>query len=321
MSKLTNTQIKNAKPKDKPYMLSDGLGLSLLIKSSGSKLWRYRFRFDGKAKMMGLGKYPDVSLANARERLKECRELVAGGINPIEQNQQHKAEEEHNESRMSLNEAADLYLDHIQPDVSSHHYKRSESLLRLYVRPVIGDTPIEEVTHQDLQRIITNLSNTGKKANAEKLNSVLSKLFSYAKINGFCETNVHRLVETSGLFVSAASKHHPTITEPHEVKALLDNIRSVENGHWSTKYALLFMALTALRSANVRQAKWSMVDFDNAVMTIPASEMKMKAIDKQRADDFKLPLAAQTIDLLDEVKRLSGHGKYIFPSIRGDRPM
>lgn len=90
MSKRTNTQIKNAKGKDKPYSLSDGLGLSLLINPNGSKWWRYRFQFHGKAKLMSLGTYPTLTLAEARRGLYEARGLVSEGINPIEKNQQSK---------------------------------------------------------------------------------------------------------------------------------------------------------------------------------------------------------------------------------------
>jgi len=317
MSKLNNTQIKNAKSKNKPYSLSDGLGLSLLINPNGSKWWRFRFQFDGKAKMMSLGTYPDVSLSHARAKLMGYRQLVAQGINPIEQQGKEKKE---NDS-VAFEELSKGYLSSIKENVSSYHYKRTESLLRLYSVPKLGNHPIKEVTHQMVQEIIVAISDAGKKESAQKCSSMLNQLFAYAKMRGIVEVNVCKLVETQGLFSSASKRHFPTITEPAQVKALLFNIKEFEGAHSSTKEGLLFMAYTSLRSTNIRHAKWDQIDFENRTMTIAKEEMKIEKRKLHQSEDFVLPLATHTMDLLDEAKRFSGHGKYIFPSIRGDRPM
>ena len=135
MPNLTATQIKNAKSKDKPYSLSDGLGLSLLVNPNKSKWWRFRFQFDSKAKMMSLGTYPEVSLADARTKLAEARQLVTTGINPITEVIEDESGSE------TFEEVSKLYLSSMQKNVSIHHYKRSESLLRLYAIPRLQNHP------------------------------------------------------------------------------------------------------------------------------------------------------------------------------------
>ena len=265
---------------------------------------------------MSLGTYPDVSLADVRIKLMKCRELVAQGTNPIEQ-----PKEEHRDDSILFSEVSKLYLSSIQPNVSTHHYKRSESLLRLYASPRLGNLQIKEITHQMIQEIIVSISDSGKKETAQKCNSMLNKIFAYAKIRNLVDTNVCRLVETTGLFDTASKRHFPTITKPKQIKMLLENIKNFEGAHYSTKQGLLFMALTSLRSNNVRHARWEMIDFKNKTMTIPKKEMKITKTKLHNAHDFILPLSDQSMELLEKVRPMSGHGKYIFPSIRGDREM
>ncbi len=320
MSKLNNTQIKNAKSKDKPYSLSDGLGLSLLINPNGSKWWRYRFQFNGKAKMMSLGTYPDVSLANVRKRLLEARELVASGVNPIEQQGSDSPVIVAGGS-VIFKDISDAWLKSIEPDVSIHHYKRSESLLRLYALPALQNQPIDTITHKDVRALIVALKDADKKESAKKLYGVLKQVFAYAEERDHCEINVCSLIDISSIIKKTAKRKFPTITEPTKIRTLLTNIKDFEGSHYSTKNALLFMALTSLRSNNIRHARWEQIDFENHTMTIAKEEMKIAKKDLHKAEDFRLPLATQTIELLQETMKISGSGIYIFPSIRGNRPM
>ena len=316
MSKLTNTQIKNTKGKDKPYSLSDGLGLSLLVNTNGNKWWRYRFQFDGKAKMMSLGVYPDVSLAEVRKRLYNARSLVADGINPL------SVKLEPDGDSVQFETVVKDFLESFKKDVSLSHYKRGESLLRLYAVPRLGKHQISDITHKDIRGAVVAVADAEKKESAKKLYGILSRLFSYAVNHDICEINVVKLVDfETGFFDSINKRKYPTITEPTQVKLLLENIEAFEGAHHATTSALLFMALTSLRPTNVRNARWSMIDFKNKTMTIPKKEMKIEKKKLHKSDDFILPLSAQTIELLDKVKTITGHGRYIFPSIRGDRPM
>ena len=318
MSKLNNTQIKAAKPKNKPYSLTDGLGLSLLLNPNGSKWWRYRFQFDRKAKMMSLGTYPDVGLADVRRRLAYARELVAQGINPIEVKKQQSIDEV---GSILFKDVATSFLRSIENNVSIHHYKRTESLLRLYAIPVLKNHSIDTITYKDIQRILIALADAEKFESAKKLHGVLNQLFDQAVLKEYCETNVCKVVPIKKITENKIKRNFSTITEPPQVKALISNIKDFKGSHYSTKNALLFMARTSLRSVNVRHARWEQIDFDNNTMTIKKEEMKIEKKKLHLAEDFKLPLATQTLALLNEVKKISGHGTYIFPSIRGDKPM
>lgn len=214
------------------------------------------------------------------------------------------------------------FLKHFVQEVSSHHYKRSESLLRLYATPVLGNKPIDDITHKDAKKMIVAVADAGKKESAKKLYGVLAQLFSYAVDREVCEVNVMKLIEfQKGFFTSTSKRKFPTITEPTQIKILLESIKKFEKGHYSTKQGLLLMAYTSLRSNNVRHARWDQIDFENQTMIISKEEMKIEKKDLHKAEDFRLPLSTQTIELLNRVNKISGHGKYIFPSIRGDRPM
>ena len=318
MSKLTNTQIKNAKKKNKPYSLSDGLGLSLLINPNGTKWWRYRFQFDYKAKMMSLGTYPDVSLANARKRLAEARKMVANRLNPIAE---QKPDTELNASSELFMNIVKMFLAHIKDDISIHHYARSEGLLRLYAIPVLKNQPIDMITYKHVRKVIVSLADSGKKESAKKLYGVFNQLFSYAVLRDHCEVNVCRLIEIKPIVANANKRRFPTITNPTQIKVLLESINGVNNSHYATKMGPLFMALTSLRSTNVRHARWEQIDFKNQIMTIAKEEMKIEKRKLHESEDFMLPLSTPSIKLLKKIQQFSGHGKFIFPSNRGDRAM
>jgi integrase len=289
-----------------------------LINTNGSKWWRFRFQFDGKAKMMSLGTYPDVSLATVRKKLAEARELVAQGINPIESKD---TDIKAIAGSLTFKKVSDAFLAYVEPNISIHHYKRSESLLRLYALPVLKNHPVDTITHLDVQRIIVALNDSGKTESAKKLYGVMKQIFDYAVLREHCPVNICNLVPIKSITKDTVKRNFSTITEPIQIKQLIENIKSFESGHWSTKQGLLFMAYTSLRSANIRHARWEQIDFENHTMTIAKEEMKIEKRKLHQSEDFILPLAMQTIDLLNEAKQFSGHGKYIFPSIRGDRAM
>lgn len=303
---LKDTQIKSLKPREKTYLVADGNSLYVVVNPNGSKKWRFRYRFDGKAKTLSLGSYPEIKAAEARERLRSARELVANGIDPSK-----RRREEKKEGTQTFEEVSAAYLNSREGNVSTHHYKRSESLLRLYAIPRFKHTPIEEITHKDIKALIVGLSETGKKASAKKLFSVLKQVFDYAEMKDYVEVNVCGLLNPRNMIVDYTAKKHSTITDAGEIKVLMENIRNY-TGHFATKKAMEFMAHTSLRSYNVRAAKWEYVK--DGVMIIPGREMK-------GGEEFRLPLSTQVLELINEMRPLTGHGRYIFPSLRGDRPM
>ena len=247
--------------------------------------------------------------------MREARELVAKGVDP---SAERKEAVKKQSLSVTFKEVSDAYLKSRVGNVSHHHYERSESLLRLYAVTAFGRTPIDDISHKDIKPLIVNLSEKGKKASAKKLFGVLKQVFDYAEMKDHVEVNVCNLLNPTTLIKDYVPKSHATITKAEDIKLLMKNIKNYE-GHYTTKMALEFMAYTALRSYNVRAAKWKYIK--DGVMTIPKEEMKIAKDKLENAVDFKLPLSKQSLALLEEMRPISGHGTYIFPSIRGDRPM
>ena len=314
---LTDKKIKSLKPKAKDYQEPDGRGLSLLVKTNGSKIWRFRFRFEGKYKLTSFGKYPEVTLAEARKRREAYKEMIANGINPIEKKREDKAQAIAKADGKTFKDMVTKYLSSIENTVSSHHYIRSESLLRLYATPVLGKTLISDVTHKDIKKIIVKLSDQGKKASATKLYGVILQVLNEAVRLDQVEANVAKLLDVKDLVTNYTAKPQSTITDPTKVALLVQNIKAYD-GHISTKLGMHFMILTALRSWNVRSLKWSYIKGN--ILTIPKEDMKIAWNKLNESKDFKLPLSKQALEILEQAKQFS-HGKYVFPSLRGDRPM
>ncbi len=316
---LKDTQIKALKPKDKTYLVADGDSLYVVVNTNGSKKWRYRYRINGKAKTLSLGSYPEIKPAAARERLREAREQVALGVDPSSIKKEEKVQQKLHDNRKAFKDVSAAYLKSIEGVVSSHHHERSESLIRLYANPVLGERAIADITHKDVKQLIVNLSEVmNKKASAKKLFGVLKLVFAYAERFDDVEMNVVKLLTLGDLVTGHVVKKQATITKPKEIKLLMKNIHNYE-GHFNTIKAMEFMLHTALRSANIRQLKWKYIKGD--IITIPKEEMKIAWDKVSEATDFKLPLSTQAKAILKEMKPVSGHGTYVFPSLRGDRPM
>lgn len=312
--KMENVYTYDPKHSDlfKPYAVADGDGLSLVVNPNGSKKWRFRYRMKGPngliEKTLSLGSYPEVGAKEARERLREVRELVSNGIDPSKERQKEKIQPT---GDILFRDVVKEYLHSREGNVSHHHYERSESLLRLYATPKFGSIPVADITHKDIKPVIVALSESNKKSSAKKLFGVLKQVLEYAEMKDYVDVNVCNLLKTSTMIKDHKVRHHASIKKPADIKKLMKNIKKYD-GHFSTKLALEFMAYTALRSYNVRSAKWSQIE--GKEMFIEAEEMK-------NGEEFRLPLSKQALRVLKEIKPLTGHGTYIFPSIRADRPM
>lgn len=311
MSKLNATTITKAKPKEKPYKLSDGNSLFLLINPAtkknkeGSKLWRFNYRFNGKQKQLSLGKYPDVSLAKARKLCQEAREMVASGDDPSEQRKAHREEIEALTAN-SFEVVAREFIKSKENQWTKSNSQKVTRQLEVNIFPWIGKTPISKVTAPELLTVLRRMEDRGILESAQRLRATCGQIFRYAIATGRTEYDI--AASLSGALVQPKKKHLPAITDPQQVAQLLRAIDGLR-GTFTVYCALRLAPLVFLRPGELRKAEWSEIDFDTATWNLPAEKMKMK-------EPHIVPLSKQAIAILKEIQPLTGSGRYVFPGAR-----
>ncbi len=307
---ITDTAIRNAKPQEKPYKLFDGRGLYLLVKPAG-KYFRFDYRFQGKRKTLALGVYPDVSLAQARDRLNEARRLIADGVDPGEQRKEAKALEASLTTNNFEAVARDWFEKKHEEWVESHA-ETVITRLENNVFPMIGSRAVSEITAPELLGVLRVMEARGAKELARRVKHICGQVFRYAIACGLAERDPS--ADLRGALASPKKKPMATITDPKQVGALLRAISGYQ-GHLATKCALRFAPLVFVRPGELRHAEWTEFDLDQAEWKIPAEKMKMKR-------PHIVPLSRQAIAVLRDIAPVTGRGRYVFPSLRtGDRPM
>jgi len=313
---LSATQIKNAKPKDKKYKLSDGRGLFLLVNSNGSKLWRFKYRFNDKEKEYAIGVYPDITLLNAREKREEFRKLIANGtdINELKKQNKQILKTIENKKENTFYKVSQEWLDNYQSDVSENYHIKLGRALENYVYSYIKNKAIDEISRLDIIEILQDLKKKDLQETGKRVFMLLNKIFKYAVTLEYAPHNIIADIEQRIILGKRDKKHYPTFTKEKDIKALLQAIDEY-SGDYTTKMAMKILPYVFVRSFNIRHCEWAEIDFKNNIWIIPASKMKTKI-------EFNLPLPPQVIEILEEVKELTGEGKYVFPSFRAkDKPM
>lgn len=307
---LTDTKVKNAKPAEKQFKLFDGDGLFLLVvptgKSKGGKRWRFKYRFNGKEKLLALGTYPEISLADARTRRDDARKLIAKGIDPGEVKKAAKSEQ----AERLVNTFRKLALDWYerQADILAEKTRKMiMSRLERDVFPVVGDTPLSDLTPRSiLEGVLRPIEDRGSIELAHRVRGVISQVLRYGVACGLCERD--STVDLRGALKPVQRKHLPAITDPVKVGALLRAIDGFD-GSLIVKCALRLHPLVVTRPGELRHAEWSEIDFKKATWAIPVGKMKMK-------NPHIVPLSDQAIEILRELHPITGSGKYLFPSVR-----
>jgi integrase len=317
---LNNAQIKNAKPKDKSYTLSDGNGLQLLVKVNGNKLWEFYFKspLTLKRRKTSFGNYPQTTLSTAREKKNEYLDLIRKGIDPIEnkKNLQEELKKTNQNKKNTFKKVSLDWLESYKSEVSENYHMKLQRALELYTFPFIGDKAIIEITRLDLIDILKDLKEKDLKETAKRTFMLLNKIFMYATMLEIVPHNITADIDKKVILGKVEKKHYPTLTKKSEIKSLLLSIDDYK-GNYSTKKALEVLPYIFARSFNIRHWEWRETDFKTKEWIIPAHKMKVKT-----NGDFILPLPDQVITILEEVKQFSGDGKYVFPSFRGkDNPM
>lgn len=302
---LTNTQVKQFKALDKEFTLSDGNGLQLRIKPSGSKTWvlKYSKPFTKARSNIGLGTYPEVSLASAREKREAARELLAKDIDPksVKDQEKLKQQEIHNNT---LQAVAKSWFGIKEPSISNNYAKDIWRSLDLHVFPTIGKHPI---THLTAPLVIATLKRVEKAGNLEtvrRLAQRINEIMTFAVNTGLITTN--NLSGIKSAFEKPISQHMATIT-PEELPELLRTLNQ-SNLNKVTRSLIEWQLHTMTRSNEAANAVWSEIDFENSLWIIPPARMKMKR-------EHIVPLTQYTLNLLEVLKTLkSGHNDYLFPS-------
>lgn len=303
---LTDTAIKKAKPAEKPVKLSDGKGLYLLLNPVGSKLWRWKYRFLGKEKVMSLGAYPDVSLAQARDGMAAARKLLASGTDPMVQRASDKLSKLAS-AENSFQSVAQRWWDHWHVTKSPRHANDVLRRLKADVYPAIGARPVSEIQAHDLVVMVQAISKRGALDIAKRALQTSGQVFRHAVAHGLCQRNPAIDIKPSDILVSRKPQNYARIS----AKELPELLRHIEGytGAAVTRLAMKLMALTFVRTSELIGARWEEFDLEAQRWDIPSSRMKMKT-------PHIVPLATQTVNVLQTLKLVSGHSSLLFPGER-----
>lgn len=320
---LTDAAIRAAKPKDKPYKLFDGGGLFLLVtpakkeklpQGAGGKWWRFKYRIEGKEKLLSFGTYPEVSLADAREKREEARKLIARRIDP---SAERKATKNLDSGEGSFEAVArEWHAKFADAEWSEVHAKNILSRFEKNVFPWLGIRPVGEITAPEILKVFRMIEARGHLETLHRTLANCGQVFRYAIATDRAKGDpTYRLGEA---FPKPIKHHFSAMTDPAEVAPLL---RSIEEYHGSfiVKCALKLAPLVFLRPKELRLAEWSEFDLDKAEWVIPIRRMKRTRRDKEsRPKDVHIvPLATQAVEILRELHRLTGNGRLVFPGLRG----
>lgn len=307
---LTDTAIRNAKPQSKPYKMTDGRGMYLLVNKAG-KYFRIDYRFAGKRKTLALGVYPEVKLAEARVKRDEARKMITNGIDPCQARKVQKSiliEQSKNSFEAIAREWHGKYAS----NWADSHAKKIIRRFELYIFPWLGSRSIAEITPPELLAVLRKIESKGILETAHRAQQNCGQVFRYAIATGRAERDPS--ADLRGALTPAKHRRLATITDPKKIGELLRAIDGYE-GTPVAKSALKLAPLVFVRPGELRHAEWEEVDFEKAEWRIPAEKMKMK-------DPHIVPLSTQAVDILDEIQPITGKGRYVFPSIRThSRPM
>jgi integrase len=308
---LTATAAKEAKPKAKPYKLSDEKGMFLLINPNGSRYWRLKYRYGGKEKTLALGVYPEVSLAEARGRRSAARSLLRDQIDPGVAKRLERVHQ-YEEEVSSFHALASEWYETRIADKSDSYKDRTWRLLNNDLFPPLGNRPINQITAPELLMALRKIEARGAVDMAHRAKQTAGQVFRYAVATGRAERDPSS--DLKGALKSRTKKHYPAITDPKEVGKLLIAIDAFQ-GTLVVKTALQLSPILFQRPGEIRAMEWDEINWEDERWELTPEKMKM-------GQPHIVPLPSQAISLLKELHRSTGRGKYVFPSARGaSRPL
>lgn len=307
---LTALAVKQAKPKEKDYKLSDGGGMYLLITKKGGKYWRLKYRFAGKEKVLALGVYPQVSLEKAREEREKAKKLLPNTDPGSLKRENLAARTEAAENNFEM--VAQEWFNNHMTNKSESHRTRTMRLLKNDLFPPLGKRPVSDISPPELLKVLRRVESRGAIDTAHRAHQTAGQVFRYAVATGRAERDPS--ADLRGALKVHVKKHLAAITEPKELGKLLLSIEAF-SGTPVVKAALQLSPLLFVRPKELRHMEWGEINWDQALWQVPAEKMKMK-------EPHIVPLSKQALEILQEIHSLTGRGKYVLPSARGaSRPL
>ena len=307
---LSDVMIRKAKPGLKPQKLSDGRGLFVLLIPSGQRWWRFKYRFAGKEKLLSLGVYPDVGLRQAREKCDAVRKLVAAGTDPSAERQAEKRAKREAAAN-DFESVAREWLENIKAEWSPQHHSDSLKRFEVHIFPKIGHRPIREVTAPELLGALRGIEVRGTIESAHKVARACGQVFRFAIVSGRCDRNP--AADLRGALKAKPKAKPMAALAVDDLPDLLTGIDSYD-GDVQTRLALKLLALTFVRTNELRSAAWAEIDLDKAEWTVPPERMKTKA-------PHHVPLARQAVEAFRQLKVLNGNRALVFPGRRPTQPI
>ncbi|TDP63007.1 tyrosine-type recombinase/integrase [Roseateles toxinivorans] len=308
----------------KAKTIGDGGGLVLEVQPSGAGWWRLRYSFGGKENRLSVGTYPEVTLANARQRRRDALVLIAAGTDPSDK---RKADKEAQAMKAETARLADAGLpgpgtfEFVARDwlktvhevkVSAGHAERTRIRLEQDAFPWIGRRPIGEIEPPELLQCLRRVEARGAIETAHRVKDACGQVFRFGIATGDCQRNP--AADLRDALKPVQSTHHAAITDPKQVGKLLRDMNEYE-GQPVTRAALQLSALSLLRPGELRHMEWAWIDLEAAVLTVPAETMKRNKADKADGPPHIVPLATQAVEVLNGLQPLTGHGRYVFPAL------
>lgn len=305
---LSDIAIRSAKPESKAYKLTDAAGLFLLVTPNGGKWWRLKYYYLGKEKQLSLGTYPEISLAEAREKRAAAKKLLSMDP-PVDPSQDRKQSRAETSKRVAstLEVWGNKWWDHWRVGKSERHADQVKRRLEADIYPALGSRPMHEITTYDIVDVIKAIGERGAIESASRGMQNLGQIFRYALIHAKgskATRNPVADIKPSDILPSVAKSNYARI----EAKELPKFLRALDSSKSTplTRLAVKLLALTFVRTKELIEAEWAEFDITNAQWRIPSERMKMK-------DPHIVPLSRQALEVLEQIRLFSGHSIYVFP--------
>ncbi len=308
---LSDTAIRSAKPAAKPYKLADGGGLFVLVNPNGSRLWRLKYRVEGREKLLAIGAYPAVTLGKAREKRDAAKALLAEGVDPSDHKREASRTADAARSHSFRVVAEELLAKMRREGRAPTTMAKTEWLLSI-AYPKLGSRPVAEVTAAEVLSVLRLVEARGKHESAHRLRSTIGSVFRYAIATARAENDPTTALQRA--LTARTVKHRAAITD---AKKLGEFLRALDafDGQPSTRAALMLTPLLFPRPGELRAAEWHEFDLDAAIWTVPAVRTKMRR-------PHRVPLPTQALAILKDLKQHTGDGRLMFPCVRSaQRPI